>query len=430
VKAVTKAELNMVADADPLAGMGPAARRAFDVVSAATPATRTAALKAMAAAIRAHAPAILAANTQDLAAARESGLSDAKVDRLALDEKRLEGVAEAVDAIAGQDDPVGAEMARWERPNGLDIARVRTPIGVIAMIYESRPNVTADAAALCVRSGNVVILRGGKEAQHSNAAIHAALVEGLVKAGLPAETIQFVTSPDRALVGRLLAGLDGAIDLIIPRGGKTLVARVNAEARVPVFSHEDGVNHVYVHAGADPEKAVAVTLNSKMRRTSVCGAAETLLIDAAAAEALLPPIAKALTDAGCELRGDERARAIAPEMKPATEDDWPTEYLDAILAVRVVDGLDEAVEHIARYGSSHTDTIVTEDAAAAEEFLKRVDSAIVLWNASTQFADGGEFGMGAEVGIATGRLHARGPVGAEQLTTFKYVVRGTGQTRP
>jgi glutamate-5-semialdehyde dehydrogenase len=427
---VTSAELKTIAAGDPLAGMGPAARRAFEAVSAATPQARTSALKAMAAAVRAHASAILAANAEDVAAARESGLSDAKTDRLLLDPKRLEGVAAAVDLIAAQDDPVGAEIARWARPNGLDIARVRTPIGVVAMIYESRPNVTADAAALCLRSGNAVILRGGKEAQHSNAAIHAALADGLRKAGLPEAAIQLVASPDRALVGRLLAGLDGAIDLIIPRGGKTLVARVNAEARVPVFSHEEGINHVYVHAAADPQKAVAIALNSKLRRTSVCGAAETLLIDAAVAPTLLPPIAKALVDAGCELRGDTRAREIASAMKPAIEADWDTEYLDAILSVRVVDGLDAAVAHIARHGSSHTDTIVTEDKVAAEAFLKRVDSAIVLWNASTQFADGGEFGMGAEIGIATGRLHARGPVGAEQLTTFKYVVRGTGQVRP
>jgi glutamate-5-semialdehyde dehydrogenase len=425
---VTKADLKIVAD--PLAGMGEAARRAFEVVSAATPQARTVALKAMAAAVRAHASAILAANAKDVAAARESGLSEAKLDRLLLDDKRLESVAAAVDAIAAQDDPVGVEIARWARPNGLDIARVRTPIGVVAMIYESRPNVTADAAALCLRSGNVVILRGGKEAQHSNTAIHAALADGLKKAGMPEAAIQLVASPDRALVGRLLSGLDGAIDLIIPRGGKTLVARVNAEARVPVFSHEEGINHVYVHAAADRAKAVAIALNAKMRRTSVCGAAETLLIDAAAAPAMLPAIADALVDAGCELRGDARAREIVPAMKAASEADWDTEYLDAILAVRVVEGLDQAVDHIARHGSSHTDTIVTEDTAAAEAFLKRVDSAIVLWNASTQFADGGEFGMGAEIGIATGRLHARGPVGAEQLTTFKYMVRGTGQVRP
>ena len=426
-----KAEFKVAASTDdPLVGMGPAARAAFDALRAASPETRTAALTAMAAALRAHSAAILKANAEDVAAAHDAGLSAAKVDRLTLTDARLADVAAAVDAIAGQADPVGAEIARWKRPNGLDIARVRTPIGVVAMIYESRPNVTADAAALCVRAGNAVILRGGSEARASNLAIHAALVEGLVSAGLPAATVQFVPSQDRALVGCLLGGLDGAIDLIIPRGGKTLVARVNAEARVPVFSHEDGINHVYVHAGADPAKAVAVTLNAKMRRTSVCGAAETLLIDAAVAADLLPAVAAALSETGCALRGDGRARAIVAGMEPATEEDWATEYLDAILSVHVVDDLDDAVAHIARYGSSHTDTIVTEDAAAAEAFLDRVDSAIVLWNASTQFADGGEFGMGGEIGIATGRLHARGPVGAEQLTTFKYVVRGEGQVRP
>ncbi len=382
----------------------------------------------MATAILSHAPGILAANAGDVAAAAD--LSPAMIDRLTLTPARIEAMADAVRAIAAIPDPLGAETARWTPANGLDIARVRTPIGVIAMIYEARPNVTADAAALCVRSGNAVILRGGSECLRSSLAIHVAVVEGLKAAGLPASAVQMVASADRAAVGELLSGLGGAIDLIIPRGGKGLVERVQREARVAVLGHAEGLNHTYVHAGADPHLARAIVVNGKMRRVSVCGATETLLIDAEAAASMLPDIVTELTAAGCEVRGDGRARALVPTLSEATEADWSTEYLEPILSVRIVDGLDEAVAHIARYGSGHTDAIVTEDAAAAEAFTTRVDSAIVLVNASTQFADGGEFGFGGEIGIATGRLHVRGPVGAEQLTTFKYVVRGSGQTRP
>ena len=413
-----------------LLDMGHKARAGADVLRLASAEIRTAALQRMAAGIRLHADAIQAANTADLDAARASGLSAAMLDRLALGAARIEAIAVAVEAVAAIPDPVGREMARWTPENGLDIARVSTPIGVIAMIYEARPNVTADAAALCVRSGNVVILRGGSECLRSSLAIHAALAEGLREAGLPETCVQIVPTTDREAVGLLLEGLNGAVDLLIPRGGKTLVARVKVEARVPVLSHEDGVNHTYVHAAADADKARAIVLNAKMRRVSVCGATETLLIDAACAGHLLPSIAADLQAAGCELRGDGRARALVPSMTVATKDDWYTEYLEPMLAVRVVDGLDEAVAHIETYGSHHTDAIVTEDAAAAEAFAARIDSAIVLVNASTQFADGGEFGFGGEIGIATGRLHARGPVGAQQLTTYKYVVRGSGQTRP
>ncbi len=413
-----------------LLDMGRKARAGAEALRLAAPQVRTHALLAMAERLRVHAPVILAANAEDLAAAKSAGLSAAMLDRLSLTPERIEAVAKAVEEIAAIPDPVGREDERWTRPNGLDIARVSTPIGVIAMIYEARPNVTADAAALCVRSGNAVILRGGSECLGSAMAIHAALIEGLQAAGLPAECVQIVPTTDREAVGLILEGLNGAIDLLIPRGGKGLVARVNAEARAPVLSHEDGVNHVYIHAAADPQKARAIALNAKMRRVSVCGAAETLLIDAASAGALLPAIAQDLIAAGCALRGDLRARSLVPAMTEADEDDWRAEYLDAILAVRVVDGLDQAVAHIETYGSHHTDAIVTEDAAAAEAFAARVDSAIVLLNASTQFADGGEFGFGGEIGIATGRLHARGPVGAQQLQTYKYVVRGSGQTRP
>jgi glutamate-5-semialdehyde dehydrogenase len=428
---MTTAELKApsVAETD-LDAMGRAARRAFDAVRGASATDRTQAISGMASALRDRAREILAENALDLEAARAADIGAAKIDRLALDPKRLDSVARALSDIAAQTDPVGEEIARWARPNGLDIARVRTPIGVIGIIYESRPNVTADAAALSVRAGNAVILRGGSEARRSNAAIHRALTDGLAASRLPVETVQLVGSPDRALVGQMLGGLGGAIDLVIPRGGKGLVERVMTEARVAVLAHLDGNCHVYVHAKADPAKARAIVLNAKMRRTGVCGAAETLLIDAAIARDLLPLLADDLVKAGCELRGDGRARSLFPAMTPAVEADWSTEYLDAILAVRVVDGLDDAVEHIATHGSSHTESIVTEDTAAAEAFLARVDSAIVLHNASTQFADGGEFGMGAEIGIATGRMHARGPVGVEQLTSFKYRVRGSGQVRP
>jgi glutamate-5-semialdehyde dehydrogenase len=413
-----------------MAGMGRTAREGAHALRLATPEQRTAAIQAMAAAIRQDTVAILTANAKDLGRAEANGVSGPMLDRLALDEARLEDVAAGVEAVAAIPDPVGVATARWTRPNGLDISRVRTPIGVIAMIYESRPNVTADAAALCVRSGNAVILRGGSECIHSNLALYASIERGLKAAGLPAAAVQIVKTPDRAAVGALLSGLDKAIDLIIPRGGKSLVARVQAEARAPVLGHLEGLNHVFVHAAADVKKAVDIVVNAKLRRVSVCGSAETLLVDKAAAEKLLPPIADALIRAGCELRGDTAARAIEPTMKKATVEDWTTEYLAPILAVAVVDGVAGAARHIAAYGSGHTDAIVTEDTGAADAFVAEVDSAIVLVNASTQFADGGEFGFGAEIGIATDKLHARGPVGAEQLTTFKYVVRGTGQTRP
>ncbi len=410
--------------------MGRAARDGARTLRLASAEQRTAAITAMAAAIRDGAASILAANARDLTAAKAAGVSGPMLDRLLLDEGRVEDLARAIETVAAIPDPVGAEIARWTRPNGLDIARVRTPIGVIAMIYESRPNVTADAAALCVRAGNAVILRGGSECITSNLAIHACVATGLRAAGFPESAVQIVRTTDRDAVGALLSGLDRQIDLIIPRGGRGLVARVQAEARAPVLGHLEGLNHVFVHAAADIAKAVRIVVNAKLRRVSVCGSAETLLIDRAAAERLLPPIADALIKERCELRGDAAALAIEPSMKAATPADWTTEYLAPILAVAIVDGVAGAARHIAAYGSGHTDAIVTEDEAAAEAFIAEVDSAIVLVNASTQFADGGEFGFGAEIGIATDRLHARGPVGAEQLTTFKYVVRGSGQTRP
>ena len=414
-----------------MSAMGRGAREAAVALRLSDAATRTRALGAMARAIRAAAPEILAANARDVAAAKTAGMAEPMVDRLMLDGARVEAMAQGVETIAAIPDPLGAEIARWDRPNGLDIARVRTPIGVIGIIYESRPNVTADAAALSLRAGNAVILRGGSECLASNLAIHAAVAQGLREAGVPQTAIQIVRTPDRAAVGLMLTGLDGALDLIIPRGGKNLVARVKDEARgVAVLGHLEGLNHVFLHAGADLEKAIAIAVNSKMRRVSVCGAAETLLVDSADAQRLLPPVAAALADAGCELRGDARARSLVPGMAEASEADWTTEYLAPIISVAVVDGVEGAAAHIARYGSAHTDAIVTQDAGAAERFAALVDSAIVLINASTQYADGGEFGFGAEIGIATDRLHARGPVGAEQLTTYKYVVRGTGQTRP
>ena len=413
-----------------MSAMGREARQAAAALRLADAATRTRAIAAMADAVRADAPAILAANARDVEAARAAGLAPAMVDRLLLDAGRVEAMAKGLETVAAIPDPLGAEMDRWDRPNGLDIARVRTPIGVIAIIYESRPNVTADAAALCVRSGNVAILRGGSECLASNLAIHGAIAKGLAAAGLPQACVQVVRTADRAAVGLILGGLEGAVDLIIPRGGKSLVARVQAEARAPVLGHLEGVNHVFLHKSADLEKAVAITLNAKLRRVSVCGAAETLLVDSADAQRLLPPVAKALAEAGCELRGDARARSLVPGMAEASAEDWATEYLAAIMSVAVVEGVEGAAAHIAAHGSAHTDAIVAEDGIAAERFAALVDSAIVLINASTQFADGAEFGFGAEIGIATDRLHARGPVGAEQLTTYKYVVRGTGQTRP
>jgi glutamate-5-semialdehyde dehydrogenase len=409
--------------------LGQRARAAGRAVRDAEGATRTAALKAMARRLRDAAPDILRANAEDVARGRANGLAESFIDRLALDEARLEDVAKGVDVVAALPDPVGATLSEWTRPNGLRIARVRTPIGVIGMIFESRPNVAADAAALALRAGNTIILRGGSDSAASVAAIGEALRGALREVGLPEDAAQIVPSADRAAVGMMLAGLGGAIDVIVPRGGKSLVARVQSEARVPVFAHLEGICHTYVHAAAKPHEAIALVVNAKMRRVSVCGSTETLLIDRETMPALLPKIAAALVDRGCELRGDDEARAIV-EMSTAGEEDWRTEYLAPILSVRVVGGVDEAITHIAKYGSQHTECIVTEDQAIADKFLREVDSAIVLHNASTQFADGGEFGFGGEIGIATGRMHARGPVGAEQLMTFKYVVRGTGQIRP
>ncbi|MEH6664917.1 MAG: glutamate-5-semialdehyde dehydrogenase [Brevundimonas sp.] len=410
--------------------MGRRARAAARQLALAAPEARTRAISGMAEALRARAADVLKANAADQEAAREKGMDAAMLDRLGLDAARLEGVAKALDSIAAIPDPVGAETARWTPENGLDIARVRTPIGVLAIIYESRPNVTADAAALAVRAGNAVILRGGSECLRSNLAIHGALIEGLTAAGLPADAVQMVTTRDRAAVGHILAGLDGSIDLLIPRGGRSLVERVKSDARVAVLGHLEGVNHVYVHESADPDTARAVAVNAKMRRVSVCGAAETLVIDRSVADDLLPKIAADLADRGCELRGDAAARALVPSATPATDEDWATEYLKAVIAVKVVDGIEEAIAHIDAYGSGHTECIVASDDKAVERFLAQVDAGIVLANASTQFADGGEFGFGGEIGISTDRLHARGPVGAEQLTSFKYVVRGKGQIRP
>jgi glutamate-5-semialdehyde dehydrogenase len=417
-------ETNAVAAMSEMARQARAGQRALAQADAAT---RTRAIAGIAVEIEKAKTEILAANAEDVQAAEANDLGAAKIDRLKLDEKRLAGVAEAARAVAAQDDPVGGEIAHWSVKSGLKIARVRTPIGVIGMIYESRPNVTVDAAALCLRSGNAVILRGGSDAARSNAALHACVQRALKAADLPEACVQ-LASPSRAAADALLGSLD--IDLIIPRGGKSLVERVQQVAKAPVLAHLEGNCHLYIHADADPSMARSIALNAKMRRTGVCGAAETLLIDRSVAETLLPGIAQDLIAAGCALRGDPTARALVKAMTPATDEDWRTEFLDAILAVRVVDGLEQAIDHIGLYGSSHTESIVTEDAAAAERFLNAVDSAIVMHNASTQFADGGEFGMGAEIGISTNRLHARGPVGAEQLTTFKYQVRGAGQTRP
>ena len=388
------------------------------------------ALLAMAAMLRNFDAQILAANAEDVEAAAKAGRPGSFIDRLTLTPPRVEAMARGLEEIAELPDPVGDVMAAWMRPNGLTIERVRVPLGVIGMIYESRPNVTADAGGLCLKAGNAVILRGGSDGLNSSRAIHAALVAGLRQAGLDEAAIQIVDSADRDAVGMMLAGLDGAIDVIVPRGGKSLVARVQQEARVPVFAHLDGICHVYVHGAADLQMAQDIAVNAKMRRTGVCGSAETLLVDEACAATHLAPLVRALIEAGCEVRGDAAARAADPRVAPASEEDWGTEYLDAIISVKTVPGLDAAIEHIARYGSQHTDAIVTRDKSAATRFLHEVDSAIVLHNASTQFADGGEFGMGAEIGIATGKFHARGPVGVEQLTSFKYCVYGAGQVRP
>jgi glutamate-5-semialdehyde dehydrogenase len=407
-----------------LARAGRAAQRALARMG---DAGKAAALRSAAAALRAHGAQILAANARDLEAGKARGLSSALLDRLALDEKRLEAMAAGVEAVAALPDPVGEVIDTNTVPSGLDLSRVRIPIGLIGIVYESRPNVTADAAALCVRAGNAVLLRGGSEAVHSNRAIHAALAEGLAREGVPAEAVQLMPTQDREAVGAMLRAA-GFIDMIVPRGGKSLVERVQNEARVPVLAHLDGICHTYVHSAADPSMARALALNAKMRRTGICGAMETLLLDAGFTEGAM--VVGALLDAGCELRGDVRAQALDPRIGQASANDWDTEYLDAVLSVAVVDGFDAALEHIARHSSGHTDAIVTSDEAAAERFLAEVDSAIVMVNASTQFADGGEFGLGAEIGIATGRLHARGPVALEGLTTYKWQVRGTGQARP
>lgn len=413
-----------------MAELGANAKAAARVLANAAADAKTKALTEMAAQIRANEAAILAANAQDMAQAEQAGRPAAFLDRLKLTPERIEAMAVGVEAIAALPDPVGDVIASWERPNGLRIERVRTPLGVIGIIYESRPNVTADAGALCVKAGNAVILRGGSESAASTKAIHACLAAGLEAAGLPAHAIQIVPTTDREAVGEMLKGLNGSIDVIVPRGGKSLVERVQSDARVPVFAHLEGICHVYVHEAANLEMARDVTVNAKLRRTGICGAAETLLVDKGCAETHLAALVSSLIDAGCEVRGDAETQAVDARVKPAADDDWGREYLDAVIAVKVVDGLDAAIGHISRFGSAHTDSIITDDQSVADKFLNEVGSAIVLHNASTQFADGGEFGMGAEIGIATGKMHARGPVGVEQLTSFKYVVRGSGQTRP
>jgi glutamate-5-semialdehyde dehydrogenase len=413
-----------------MAQLGHAAAACRTTLAQSSGQQRNSALLAAAARIRANSAVILAANARDMEAARARNLSGALLDRLQLNESRVEAMARGIEDIVALADPVGTVIAEWDRPNGLVIQRVRVPLGVIGIIYESRPNVTADAGALCLKSANPVILRGGSESRLSSAAIHACLVDGLTQAGLPDAAIQLVPTADRAAVGMMLSGLDRTINVIVPRGGRSLVERVQAEARVPVIGHLEGLCHVYVDRAADLDMAVRVVVNAKLRRTGVCGAAETLLVDSGCAPRVLPSLLAALAAGGCELRGDAAAQQADARVRPATEQDWHTEYLDAIMSVRVVDGVAGAIEHIARYGSAHTESIITADAATAERFLREVDSAIVLHNASTQFADGGEFGMGAEIGISTDRFHARGPVGVEQLTSYKYVVRGSGQTRP
>ncbi len=415
--------------AERMAMLGEGARRAASVLVTASTVVKDQALTAAAGHLRGSKAAILSANTKDMAAAEKRGLKKAMLDRLALDDLRIEAMANGLEAIAAQPDPVGQEMARWQRPNGLDIARVRVPLGVIGIIYESRPNVTADAGALCLKAGNAAILRCGSESFHSSSAILKALQAGLDDANLPSDTIQLVPTIDREAVGIMLTMAE-TIDVIVPRGGRSLIERVQQESRVPVLAHLDGLCHVYLDRAADPDKARQITVNAKMRRTGICGAAETLLVDEQVAASLLPAVIDELIEAGCRLRGDQAVVALDPRVDAASEDDWTTEYLDAILSIKVVAGIDGAISHINGFGSHHTDSIVTEDPATADRFLAEVDSAIVMHNASTQFADGGEFGMGAEIGISTGRLHARGPVGAEQLTTFKYLVRGDGQTRP
>jgi glutamate-5-semialdehyde dehydrogenase len=410
--------------------MGVAARAASRALLTASTQAKQTALTAAAAAMRKAVPTILAANARDLAAAKEAGRPASFIDRLMLNEVRIEAIAKSLEEIAALPDPVGSKITEWTQPNGLKFARIRVPLGVIGIIFESRPNVTADAGALALMAGNAVILRAGSESRYSSAAIHACLVDGLKAAELPEAAIQLVPITDREAVGLMLAGLDGNLDVIVPRGGKSLVARVQADARVPVFAHLEGICHTYVDRGADLDVAIPLVLNAKMRRTGVCGSTECLLVDKGAHEDYLTPLVKALLDDGCEVRGDAATQKVDARVKAAAPEDWGREYLDSIIAVKTVDGVDEAIAHIARYGSQHTDCIVTECNGTAERFVSQVDSAIVLVNASTQFADGGEFGFGAEIGIATGRMHARGPVGIEQLTTFKYVVRGTGQIRP
>ncbi|MEL7449343.1 MAG: glutamate-5-semialdehyde dehydrogenase [Pseudomonadota bacterium] len=411
-------------------GIGRAARDAARVLARADTATRQAALAAAAVAIRGDADAILDANGKDMTAARDRQLSDAMLDRLTLDADRIEAMAQGIEAIAQLDDPVGQVSAQWQRPNGLAIERVRVPLGVIGIIYESRPNVTADAGALCIKSGNAAILRGGSESFHSSRAIHKAMTRGLEAAGLPARCLQMIGTTNRDAVGILLRDMGQFVDVIVPRGGRNLIARVQADARVPVIGHLEGICHVFIEAGADETMARSIVRNAKLRRTGICGAAETVLFDRACDKALVQGVLSELLEAGCEVRGDASVSELDERVRNAVEADWPTEYLDAIIAAAMVDGVDGAVAHIERYGSGHTECIVTADQAAADRFLAAVDSAIVLHNASTQFADGGEFGMGAEIGIATGKLHARGPVGAQQLTSYKYVVRGDGQVRP
>ena len=411
-------------------GLGAQAREAARAMALAPAEAKNAALLVAARELRARTAAIVEANKLDLAKAAEADRPASFLDRLMLDPKRIEGMAKGLEDIAALPDPVGTVLAHWTRPNGLEIARVRVPLGVVGIIYESRPNVTADAGALCLKAGNAATLRGGSDSHHSSRAIQVCLARGLREAGLPEMAVQLVPTTDREAVGLMLQGLDGAIDVIVPRGGKSLVARVQDEARVPVFAHLEGICHTYVDRSADLGMAKKLIVNAKMRRTGVCGATETLLVDHAAPDGMLKALIAALIDAGCEVRGDTAAEKADVRVKPATEEDWSTEYLDAIIAVKTVDGVDGAIAHIQNHGSQHTDCIVANDQAAAERFLTLLDSAIVLHNASTQFADGGEFGMGAEIGIATGRLHARGPVGVEQLTTFKYIVRGSGQVRP
>lgn len=409
--------------------LGKAARAAAAGLARTAADRRDEALRLAAGAIRSQSGAILEANAEDMRGAQAKGLTGAMLDRLLLDAERVESMACGLETVVALPDPLGKVLAQWERPNGLNIRRVSVPLGVIGIIYESRPNVTADAAGLCLKSGNAVILRGGSESFHSNQAIHSCLISGLGDAGIDAAAVQMVPTTDREAVGYLLSSMSNYLDVVVPRGGKSLISRVQQEARVPVIGHLEGICHVYLHQSADDEMAESIVLNAKMRRTGICGAAETLLVDRAAAGRLLPRVVGALSKAGCEVRGDDATRAIVP-VGEATEDDWSTEYLDAIISVRVVENISQAVEHIARYGSGHTESIVADDDSAAARFFADVDSAILLHNASTQFADGGEFGMGAEIGIATGRIHARGPVGAEQLTSYKYVVRGNGQIRP